>query len=164
MDDERRNPIDFGSRGQRSRSTLPPCEGMPRFALSSLFLNSYSAETEVQTYLCMFKISSSPLPVICVVMSPAPPTCGSTGDRARPPRTTTAPSWTDLVLAYVSSDYILSITWNSVWTKYLGKTIGSKERESIYAVQEYTVGSVGCFKDLRCFSDILAISRLRSRW
>ena len=33
--DDRRNPIDFGSRGHRSRSTLSPCEGMPRFALSS---------------------------------------------------------------------------------------------------------------------------------
>ena len=35
MGDEGRNPIDFGSQGQRSRSLLPPCEGMPRFALSS---------------------------------------------------------------------------------------------------------------------------------
>ena len=35
MDDEGRNPIDFGSLGHRSRSTLPPCEGMLRFALSS---------------------------------------------------------------------------------------------------------------------------------
>ena len=38
MDDEGRNPIDFGSWGHRWRSTLPPpppCEGMPRFALSS---------------------------------------------------------------------------------------------------------------------------------
>ena len=35
----RRNPIDFGSRSHRSRSTLPPplCEGMPCFALSSFF-------------------------------------------------------------------------------------------------------------------------------
>ena len=38
MDDKRRNPIDFGSWGQRSRSTLPPCEGMPRFALSSVIM------------------------------------------------------------------------------------------------------------------------------
>ena len=35
VDDEGRNPIDFGSLGHRSRSTLPTCEGMPRFALSS---------------------------------------------------------------------------------------------------------------------------------
>ena len=35
----RRNPIYFGSRSHRPGSTLPPplCEGMPRFALSSLF-------------------------------------------------------------------------------------------------------------------------------
>ena len=34
--DERRNPVHFGSRGQMSRSTFaPPCEGMPRLALSS---------------------------------------------------------------------------------------------------------------------------------
>ena len=38
MDDEGRNPIDFGSLGNRSRSTLPPCKGMPRFALSSSFM------------------------------------------------------------------------------------------------------------------------------
>ena len=31
--DERRNPIDFGSRGQGL--LWPPCEGMPRLALSS---------------------------------------------------------------------------------------------------------------------------------
>ena len=37
MDNEGRNPIDLGSRGDRSRSTLPPCEGMPRFALSNNF-------------------------------------------------------------------------------------------------------------------------------
>ena len=36
MDDEGINPIEFGSLGHRSRSTLPPppCKGMPRFALS----------------------------------------------------------------------------------------------------------------------------------
>ena len=38
VDDEGRNPIDFGSWGHMSRSTLPPCEGMPRFALSSCSL------------------------------------------------------------------------------------------------------------------------------
>ena len=39
VDDERRNPIDFGSclmgSYDRSSSTLPPCEGMPHFGLSS---------------------------------------------------------------------------------------------------------------------------------
>ena len=42
VDDEgrKRNPIDFGSEGQRSRSTLPPWEGMPRFALSSCSCHS----------------------------------------------------------------------------------------------------------------------------
>ena len=38
MDDERRKPFHFGLRGHRSSSTLPPCEGMPRFALSSWIL------------------------------------------------------------------------------------------------------------------------------
>ena len=33
VDDEGRNPIDFGSRGHRSRSTLLPCEGMSRFSI-----------------------------------------------------------------------------------------------------------------------------------
>ena len=36
------DPIDFGSWGQRSRSTLPSCEGMPRFALSSLSLSCFT--------------------------------------------------------------------------------------------------------------------------
>ena len=35
------NPIDFWSWGHRSRSTLPPCEGMPRFALSSWLCDHY---------------------------------------------------------------------------------------------------------------------------
>ena len=39
VDDEGRNPIDFGSRGHRSRSTLPPCEGMPRFVLSIVIVS-----------------------------------------------------------------------------------------------------------------------------
>ena len=37
MDDEKRNPIDFGSWIQRSRATLAPCEGMPRLALSNYY-------------------------------------------------------------------------------------------------------------------------------
>ena len=37
VDDEGRNPIEFGSQGQRSSSILPTYEGMPCFALSSLF-------------------------------------------------------------------------------------------------------------------------------
>ena len=47
VDDARRNPIDFGSRGHRSRSTLPPCEGMPRFALSSYFWHKKTNITQV---------------------------------------------------------------------------------------------------------------------
>ena len=38
VDDEGRTPIDFGSWVHRSRSTLPPCEGMPHFALASLII------------------------------------------------------------------------------------------------------------------------------
>ena len=50
VDDEGRNPIDFGSRGHRL--TLPPCEGMPRFALSSLtlFLFKCSSGCPVEHY------------------------------------------------------------------------------------------------------------------
>ena len=38
VDDERRDPIDFGSQGQKVKVNLapPPCEGMPRFALSNI--------------------------------------------------------------------------------------------------------------------------------
>ena len=41
--DDRRNPTDIGSRGHMSRLTLPPpppCEGVPHFALSSLYFNA----------------------------------------------------------------------------------------------------------------------------
>ena len=40
-DDEGRNPIDSGSQGQRSSSILLTCEGMPRFALSTLLLTYF---------------------------------------------------------------------------------------------------------------------------
>ena len=55
--DERRNPIDLGSQGQISRSTLAPCEGMPRFALSSLllFLTIFIRyKTEIDTLLMRY--------------------------------------------------------------------------------------------------------------
>ena len=35
INDEKRNPIDFGPQGQMSWSTFAPCEGMPHLALSS---------------------------------------------------------------------------------------------------------------------------------
>ena len=44
--DERRNPVDYGSWGQMSRSTLAPCEGMPRLALSSFnYINQLVRDT-----------------------------------------------------------------------------------------------------------------------